>query len=266
MHLYLVIIKAYALGGIFLSKGFAFSNPTISLPRRLHVQQRVAMKAAASMSQLDEVKAKNIAARVIPALRGGAALISPLPGLGAALVSPASSALGFMIWDNNWHGSAFALNLVKNVIASGFFAAALVTTGALPSLASGPATSALKPLALSAFLGVVLGDCTAIASLKMLGARRFLLIDCLKPAVASAIGATCLGDKITPRLAAGILAVVAGVFMASTAKAETDPESSRLTSGFILAAAHIVLDTAGASITKVCGAPPRFLLYLTFSR
>mmetsp|Transcript_81161 Transcript_81161/g.230334 ORF Transcript_81161/g.230334 Transcript_81161/m.230334 type:complete len:190 (-) Transcript_81161:133-702(-) len=114
-------------------------------------------------------------------------------GLTAAIISPAATALGFMMWDSNWKGSAFSLNLVKNVIASIYFGLTLLLTGAIkPIFTPDVVLPVLSPLAFSALLGVVVGDCTAIASLRLLGSRRYLLIDCLKPALASAIGNTAL--------------------------------------------------------------------------
>ena len=97
------------------------------------------------------------------------------------------------MWDSNWKGSAFSLNLVKNVIASIYFGLTLLLTGAIkPIFTPDVVLPVLSPLAFSALLGVVVGDCTAIASLRLLGSRRYLLIDCLKPALASAIGNTAL--------------------------------------------------------------------------
>ena len=75
------------------------------------------------------------------------------------------------------------------MIASVYFAMTLALTGAItPVFTPDVVLPVLSPLAFSALLGVVVGDCTAIASLRLLGSRRYLLIDCLKPALASAIG------------------------------------------------------------------------------
>ena len=185
-------------------------------------------------------------------LRGGA--ISSLPGLGAALSSPAASAVGFMIWSDHWRGgSAFSLNLVKNLVASLFFFLALSTTGSLPRDIFSVNTP-LVPLAFSALLGVVIGDCTAIAALKRLGSRRYLLIDCMKPALASIAGVLFLNEHLTIRIAVGIAIIIVGVIAASSAKGgggdSNSIESRDALVGYALAVAHLLLDTAGAGITK----------------
>jgi drug/metabolite transporter (DMT)-like permease len=166
-----------------------------------------------------------------------------------------------MLWDKNWLGSAFALNFAKNIIASTFYFITLSATGAVPSFNPGDASTVAFPfLALSAFLGVVIGDCTAIASLQRLGARRYLLIDCLKPALAQLLGVLFFSEKVTYRLAAGIAAVISGVYIASASKvpavtADMAPDvstknSKRLALGYALAVGHLIFDTAGVSITK----------------
>ena len=186
--------------------------------------------------------------------------LSATPGLESAILSPAASALGFMLWDKNWLGSAFALNFVKNVIATMFYCITLSATGSMPSFHPGDASMIALPfLALSAFLGVVIGDSTSIASLKRLGARRYLLIDCMKPALAQLVGVLFFSEKVTIRLVAGIAAVISGVYIASAAKmnAANDGASTKdskgFTLGYALAGAHLVLDTVGASISKAYG-------------
>lgn len=180
-------------------------------------------------------------------LRGG----SMSPGLAPALVSPLVAAIGLMFWENNWKGSAFSLNLVKNAVASVLFLATLVATGSMPT-----ASAPIGQLSLSAFLGIVIGDCTSIASMKRLGARRYLLVDCLRPVISTAIGVIAFGETISLRIIAGIAAVVAGVYVASSQKVEsssTNTSSKRdIIVGYSLAVIHLLFDTAGAAITKNC--------------
>ena len=47
------------------------------------------------------------------ALRGGGGVGASPAGLAAAICGPAASALGILVWEGAWRGSAFALNLVK---------------------------------------------------------------------------------------------------------------------------------------------------------
>lgn len=157
-----------------------------------------------------------------------------------------------MFWDKNWHGSAFALNLFKNSVVSVYFLAAIFITKSVFNPFS--STTPLSALTLSAFLGVVAGDCTALASLRRLGSRRYLLIDCLKPALSTAAGVVAFGERITRNSISGVLAVIVGVYIASIqsvgVKNTENLSEDGLAVGYGLAAAHLVLDTAGAAITK----------------
>jgi len=50
-------------------------------------------------------------------------------GLLAALAAPLIMTVGFFVWDNNWTGSAFSLNLFKcNLASLGFLALSIATS------------------------------------------------------------------------------------------------------------------------------------------
>jgi len=200
---------------------------------------------------------------LITSLTGGETILSSSiqPGLIPAILSPLSSALGFMIWDNNWRGSAFALNFVKNVIATFFFFVVLFINKTLPTVFQSGVP--YTPLAISAFLGVVIGDCTAIGALRRLGSRRYLLIDCLKPALSVLVGVMAFGEQLNKKSILGITSIVTGVYIASIQKLEssidtnenktnTEDEKRNVGIGYTLAVGHLIFDTIGAAITKKC--------------
>lgn len=191
-----------------------------------------------------------------------------------ALLAPIGTALGFMMYNENWTGSAFSLNLVKNCVVCVYFSATLLLlhlfapttmTTSLSCTSREALLTVLPHLALSAVVGVVLGDSAAIASLRRLGSRRYLLIDCLKPALATAIGIVLFGEKASIRIALGILAVAVGVYIASTANTpgpeeevegragggnKNATEDVGLITGYALALAQLAFDTSGSSILK----------------
>ena len=94
-------------------------------------------------------------------------------GILAALVAPLSMTIGFVIWDDQWHGSAFALNLFKCTLASAMF---LLTVGSIKLAgASGWSSWALGTvgwLVISSMAGIVIGDNTWLFALELLGSRK----------------------------------------------------------------------------------------------
>lgn len=226
--------------------------------------------------QFSSSSKNDVSTRAIRETRGGdsttllnmLSFSSTTPGLVPAVLSPISSALGFMFWDKNWHGSAFSLNMVKNFVASVFFIMATFVScqrqNIWPMLSD--VTPFMIPLLVSAFLGVVIGDSTAIASLRRLGSRRYLLMDCLKPALSVIIGLVAFGEMISMKSALGIFCIVFGVYTASIQKVDQDNnssdhqvqqntilnESNQVAKGYLYAVGHLIFDTVGAAITKKC--------------
>ena len=266
-HFYISLLLF--IGSSFSVAGFSANSHTLSLStsksnNQFHSFQRISSKHHynAKRQPHKPPQSSPSALQIATNLQGGAFLTSMTstaapPGLLPAIFSPLSSALGFMIWDNNWRGSAFSLNLVKNIIASSFFFMILLTRQNVPNILT--QSLPLLPLTISAFLGVVIGDCTAIAALRRLGSRRYLLIDCLKPALSVLIGVIALGEKLSTRAVVGITSIVAGVYIASIQKMEdnnsnapSEENSTSIGIGYAYAVGHLIFDTIGAAITKKC--------------
>ncbi len=83
---------------------------------------------------------------------------------------------------------------------------------------------------LSSFLGIIIGDCAELEALRLIGARRVLVVDTIKPFAAALIGNLLLGEALYPAAFVGILLTTLGVYvvlMASIEKIEKVKEKKR---------------------------------------
>lgn len=143
-------------------------------------------------------------------------------GVGAALSAPFVMTLGFIVWDNQWKGSAFALNLFKCTLASnGFLVLSLTTGDFFPSDVF--TRSSVGYLMLSATIGILLGDWIWLEGLRLIGARRVIVIDSCKPFLAALFGWAILGERLKPAAFGGMALTVTGVLIVSL-ETETEPE------------------------------------------
>lgn len=214
--------------------------------------------------------------------RGGSTVLNMLPissnpGLGSAIISPISSALGFSLWDKVWVGSTFSLNLMNNFFATIFFMIATIISCqkqniSWPVLAD--LTPFVLPLAFSSFLGVVLGDFIAFNALRMLGSGRFILMDCFKPVLSVLIGFLAFGEKISLKGSLGISLIIFGVYTAATTSQDQDSSSTassdtefhpQLIKGYLCAFTRLIFFTAGAVVTKKCIAASKVRESLTLT-
>ena len=201
-------------------------------------------------------------------------------GVAAAAGAPGLCAAGVFLWARSWRGSPFALNLFKCCLGSFGF---LVVASALPAAAgrggrAGGAGGApggelsgggglgdvalaeVAWLALSGLLGIVVGDNAWLLSLQILGPRRVVFCDNLKPFLAAAVGHWWLREELSMApLLAGMFLTAAGVSVISLEKARSESESANKSRrhvawGWAAAAANVTLDTVGSTLTKVHGA------------
>lgn len=194
--------------------------------------------------------------RLVPALTAS----TQVAGLAAGLTSPAVSVVGLVLWDANWTGSAFALNLYKCSLASIMF---LVTVLALPSEAARVVARLDVPtaaaLAVSSTLGIVIGDNTWLASMRILGARRVILVDSLKPFLAAGMAGTVLRERSSPLALLAMAVGIAGVVTVSLERVAPNAHSDRPASvdaqllGYALAVVNVVFDVLGSVLTKRYG-------------
>jgi len=136
---------------------------------------------------------------------------SRITGTSAALSAPLLMTIGFVIWDKTWKGGAYALNMFKCTLASAVFLCVVpVSTQAF----EGNVTQ-VAYLVLSAFLGIFIGDGFWLYALEVLGPRKVIVCDCIKPFLAAACGYLFLDDEFKYVSVIGILMTMIGVFLIS---------------------------------------------------
>ena len=117
-------------------------------------------------------------------------------------------------------------------------------------------------LLLSSFLGIVVGDSIWLQALKMIGARRVIIIDSFKPGLGAFFGTLILGESCGLEVLLGLSLTTVGVLMVcledKTTADKRDaghddlPISSALC-GYILAFLNVAFDAYGAVLTKEYG-------------
>eukprot|EP01043_Picozoa_sp_COSAG02_P000762 COSAG02_NODE_14_length_56855_cov_512.793661_43_plen_333_part_00 len=181
-------------------------------------------------------------------------------GIAAALGSPAVGTLGFVFYES-WTRSASALNTLKGLAAGAVFCTLSLSTGARARFAG--RAGDLVYLVLSAFVGITLGDTAWLHSLQLLGARRVVLLDSLKPFVAWILGALFLKQRhMTARGGVGLALTVAGVLLvalkgddnggggSSGDSEKPQTRSRRLRQGYVVAVLSMLMDTCGSVLTR----------------
>eukprot|EP01046_Picozoa_sp_COSAG06_P009935 COSAG06_NODE_531_length_14564_cov_23.708400_5_plen_329_part_00 len=182
-------------------------------------------------------------------------------GVAAALGSPAVGTLGFIFYES-WTKSASGLNMLKGLAAGGVFCVLALATGVRQRFAGGAVDVAY--LVLSAFVGITVGDTAWLRALQLLGARRVVLLDSLKPFVAWLLGAAFLKERnMTARGGAGLALTVAGVALVALKDeagggddgATVKPQDSarRLRRGYVVAVLSMLMDTCGSVLTRQHG-------------
>lgn len=141
---------------------------------------------------------------------------SSLFGILAALVAPLVMTIGFFVWDNNWAGSTFSLNLFKCNLASVGFLIVSISTRAdnpfPPDIFTGQAVGFLM---LSSVIGIVIGDYLWLEGLRLLGARRVIVVDSCKPFFAALLGWPILGEQLKWTAFVGMIITIIGVVIVS---------------------------------------------------
>lgn len=151
-------------------------------------------------------------------------------GVVAAVVAPLVTTLGFIVWDNHWTGSAFALNMFKcNLAALWFLMVSLATRVPVPFPSNIFTVDAIGFLMLSSTIGIVLGDVLWLEALRLLGVRRVIVVDTLKPFVAALLGWTILGEQLPLPALAGMVLTVSGVYLVSREQPTSQNETTTTT-------------------------------------
>ena len=151
-------------------------------------------------------------------------------GIIAAIAAPFLMVLGFIIWDNHWTGSAFALNMYKCTLAGLAFAVlslvARETDEIFPRDVFTP--NAVGALMLSSTVGILIGDWTWLEGMRLLGSRKVIIMDSLKPFLAVFLGRVVLGEKLQRAAFVGLVLTVVGVSLVGFEKEETGQDDEDL--------------------------------------
>lgn len=150
-------------------------------------------------------------------------------GVAAAMAAPLVMTCGFIAWDNHWKGSAFALNLYKcNLVTIGFLVLVCTTRSSNPFPATVFTYQAVGYMVLSSTIGILIGDWTWLQALQLLGARRVILMDSLKPFLAALMGWLILEEELRLAALGGIALTVSGVLIVSLETTNRDQEEQEV--------------------------------------
>ena len=139
-------------------------------------------------------------------------------------VAPGLMAFGLFVWADAWTYSPLALNAFKCTLGSALFGVLVLIFYRRPM-----PRNAVLWLAFSSLLGIVIADTLWLAALQILGARRMIAIDALKPFVAAFMGWLLLGDVVPWLGYLGVVICALGVYLLnveSAAKEEDDGVAS----------------------------------------
>ncbi len=175
-------------------------------------------------------------------------------------VAPGLMAFGLFVWADAWTYSPLALNAFKCGLGSSLFGVVVLIFYRRPM----PGRAVLW-LAFSSLLGIVIADTLWLAALQILGARRMIAIDALKPFVAAFMGYFLLGDAVPWLGYVGVVVCALGVYLLnveSAAKEEDDEDAVEADDvaveeateppylrGYAYATVNVVLDVYAATIT-----------------
>ena len=176
-------------------------------------------------------------------------------------VAPGLMAFGLFVWADAWTHSPLALNAFKCALGSSLFGVVVLIFYRRPM----PERAVLW-LAFSSLLGIVIADTLWLAALQILGARRMIAIDALKPFVAAFMGYFLLGDAVPWLGYLGVVVCALGVYLLNVESAEKEEEAEDdavaaddvaveeateppYLRGYAYATVNVILDVYAATIT-----------------
>ena len=135
-------------------------------------------------------------------------------------VAPGLMAFGLFVWADAWTRSPLALNSFKCGLGSALFGVVVLIFYRRPM----PGRAVLW-LAFSSLLGIVIADTLWLAALQILGARRMIAIDALKPFVAAFMGWLLLGDVVPWLGYLGVVICALGVYLLNVESAAKEDDA-----------------------------------------
>jgi drug/metabolite transporter (DMT)-like permease len=121
-------------------------------------------------------------------------------------------------------GSAIALNIFKCSLATFLFIITISIIGHSSSALY--MSSGCGMLVLSSLLGIVIGDVAWLQALQLLGARRVILVDSLKPFLAAILGYFILDESLSPVGVVGMCVTIVGVVIVSLESVHENTDSA----------------------------------------
>jgi drug/metabolite transporter (DMT)-like permease len=169
-------------------------------------------------------------------------------GIVCALLAPLIMATGFVIWDKLWTGSAILLNIYKSTFASILFlVVAIFHRNVLANEFVEFDLASVMFLILSSVIGIAVGDNTWLAALKILGTKRTMIVDSIKPFVGAILSAVILNEPITFLQILGVSITMAGVLMVSLESEKTDDADDTSTTSDIDAVTNVDVELVESS-------------------
>ena len=175
-------------------------------------------------------------------------------------VAPGLMAFGLFVWADAWTYSPLALNAFKCALGSSLFGLVVLIFYRRPM----PERAVLW-LAFSSLLGIVIADTLWLAALQILGARRMIAIDALKPFVAAFMGWLLLGDVVPWLGYLGVVVCALGVYLLNVESAAKEEDDDAVVEaddvaveeateppylkGYAYATVNVILDVYAATIT-----------------
>ncbi len=140
--------------------------------------------------------------------------------LGAVVgtIAPLMMTVGFFVWGELWTGSAIMLNLFKCSLASCVFIVVIIasrTYGDLELVNNAITPTVLFMLLVSSTIGIIIGDVFWLRGLSLLGARRVILVDIVKPFLAQGVGLLILSEDARVLQLVGVFITMIGVLIVS---------------------------------------------------
>ncbi|OEU12238.1 hypothetical protein FRACYDRAFT_244495 [Fragilariopsis cylindrus CCMP1102] len=150
-------------------------------------------------------------------------------GVISALTAPFLVVVGFIVWDNHWNGTAFALNMYNcTMTAIGFLIVSIVVRQFVlePSTEEEIFTSQkIGGLMVSSTIGILIGDWVWLEGLRLLGSRKIIVVDSLKPFLAVFLGEVFLDERLERGAIIGLILTVLGVALVGLEKEDHNIET-----------------------------------------
>ena len=149
--------------------------------------------------------------------------MSQVSAIIAGIFGPGLCTFGLFIWADRWKLGALALNAFKGSFASIFLAAVVAAT--TRNFAEVYTKEAVSQMILASFLGIVVADTWWLLALDILGARRMIAIDSIKPFLSIGFGAIMLGQSLSGLGVAGVIVTTTGIVLVNLDKSNKEAES-----------------------------------------